>query len=184
MFRLLFTAGSVLFSSLLFGQSDSMIIRKIADEIFVNSKAYSNLHTLTKTVGPRLSGSPQTYKSEQWGVETLKNSGADKVYLQECKIPHWVRGGKDEAKLIANGKETPLNVIALGNSVSTGAKGITAPVVLIQSFAELESRKGELKGKIVFYNYKFNVKFVNTFNAYKDAIPYRVNGASRAAKYG
>ncbi|HEX4851264.1 MAG TPA: peptidase M28 family protein, partial [Puia sp.] len=68
MLRLLFTAGSLLFTSLLFAQSDSFIIRKISDEIFVNGRAYSNLHTLTKTVGPRLSGSPQTYKAEDWGV--------------------------------------------------------------------------------------------------------------------
>ncbi|HEX4849546.1 MAG TPA: M20/M25/M40 family metallo-hydrolase, partial [Puia sp.] len=63
-------------------------------------------------------------------------------------------------------------------------KGITAPVILINSFAELESRKAELKGKIVFYNYKFNVKFVHTFKAYGDAVPYRGQGPSRAAKYG
>jgi carboxypeptidase Q len=114
----------------------------------------------------------------------LKDAGADKVYLQECKIPHWVRGGKDEAKLIVRGRETQLNVLALGNSVSTDLKGITAPALLINSWDELERRKNEVKGKIVFYNYKFNPRFVHVFRAYLDARRYREDGASRAAKYG
>ncbi len=70
-------------------------------KFFSNSTAYSNLHTLTKTIGPRLSGSPQTYTAEKWGQEALKKAGADQVYLQKAMIPHWVRGGKDQAALIS-----------------------------------------------------------------------------------
>ncbi|MBS1599332.1 MAG: M20/M25/M40 family metallo-hydrolase [Bacteroidetes bacterium] len=184
MHRILLTAWSLLFLNIAFAQNDSLFIRKLADEILVNSKAYENLHTLTKTVGPRLSGTPQTYKAEEWGKQALKNAGADKVYLQECKIPHWVRGGKDEGKLIVGGKETALSVLALGNSIGTGAKGITAPAILINSWDELEQRKKEVKGKIVFYNYKFNPRFIHVFRAYSDANSYRTKGASRAAQYG
>lgn len=186
MHRFLFTSFMILFSSLLFAQKeDSLFIRKIADEILVNGKAYSNLHTLTKTVGGRLSGSPQMYKAEEWGQKNLKESGADKVWLQECQVPHWVRGGKDEAKFITpDNKEETLDVLALGNSVGTGTKGITAQVILIKDFDELEKRKEELKGKIVFFNYKFNPKFIETFYSYGDAVRYREFGASRAAKYG
>ena len=57
-------------------------------------------------------------------------------------------------------------------------------MILIQDFDELEKRKDEIKGKIVFYNHPFNVDFVWTFLAYSEAVPYRVFGASRAAKYG
>jgi carboxypeptidase Q len=174
----------VLFGGSLKAQSDSVFIRKIADEIFRHSKAYSNLHALTKTIGPRLSGSPQTYAAEKWGEEALKQAGADRVYLQEARIPHWVRGAKDQATLISGNNRQSLAVIALGNSVPTPAEGITAPVILIHDFDELEKRKNEIKGKIVFYNHPFNVDFVFVFNAYREAVPYRVDGASRAAKYG
>jgi len=160
------------------------MIRAIADEVLTNSMAYENLHTLTKTVGGRLSGSPQTYKAERWGQQALQAAGADKVYLQECKIPHWVRGGRDEGKLIEPDKESSIKVLALGNSTGTGAKGITAPVMMVNSFDELEQRKNEVKGKIVFYNYKFNPRYVQTFIAYGDAVRYRGAGASRAARYG
>ena len=57
-------------------------------------------------------------------------------------------------------------------------------MILIHDFDELEKRKDEIKGKIVFYNHPFNVDFVWVFNAYAEAVPYRVIGASRAAKYG
>ncbi len=183
--RLLFTSSFILFSVLLFAQSeDSILIRKIADEILMNGKAYSNLHSLTKNVGGRITGSPKMYEAEDWGVKTLKEMGADKVWLQECKVPRWVRGGKDEAKLINGNKEESLAVLALGNSVGTESNGIKAQVLLVNSFDELEQKKDEVKGKIVFYNYKFNPKFIETFYGYGDAVRYRGAGASRAAKYG
>ena len=165
---------------------DSLFISKIAEEILVSGKAYGNLSVLTKTVGGRLSGSPQMVRAEKWGEETLKNAGADKVWLQECMVPHWVRGGKDQARLSAgNGKKDEfLDILALGNSVGTGPSGISAPVILINNFDELNKRKDEIKGKIVFYNYKFNPRFIETFQAYGDAVRYREYGASLAAKYG
>ena len=164
---------------------DSIMIRRIADEVFVNGRAYENLRTLTKQVGARLAGSPGMYKAEAWGQQALKEAGADNVYLQQCRVPHWVRGGKDEARFTAgNQKAQSLDVLALGNSQGTGGKWVNAKVILINSFDELEQRKADVKGNIVFYNYKFNPRFVRTFQAYGDANRYRGQGPSRAARYG
>lgn len=168
---------------------DSMFIKKISDEILVRGKAYENLRVLCKTVGARLSGSPQMYKAEDWGVAALKQAGATKVYLQECMVPHWVRGGKDIALIAykdAAGKSAKesLDVLALGNSLGSGKNGVKAPVILINNFDELEKRKDEIKGKIVFYNYPFNPSYVQTFRAYGESGVYRRTGPSRAAKYG
>ena len=171
--------------------ADSALIRRLADTILTDGSAWANLRTLTKKVGARLSGSPGFYKAEKWGQAALSDALADKVWLQECMVPHWIRGGKDVASYFGGvGKpilvldNISLDIIALGNSVGTGPKGITAPVVLINNFDELEQRKNELKGKIVFYNYHFNPLFVETFQAYGDAVRYRGSGPSRAAKYG
>ncbi len=160
------------------------MIRRIADEILLHSKAYDNLHDLTKNVGSRLTGSAGFYKAEQWGLKVLQQTGADKAWLQECMIPHWVRGGKDEATANISSQKKNLDIIALGNSMGTGPKGISANVVEVRSFEELENKKDSVKGKIVFYNYKFNPTFVNVFQAYGDAVRYRGAGASRASKYG
>ena len=173
-----------LFAGTLMAQSDSVFIRKIADEIFQHSTANSNLYTLTKTIGPRLSGSRQTYISEKWGEEAMKQAGAARVYLQKTMIPHWVRGGRGEAALISGENRQNLTVIAQVNSVSTPAGGITAPLILIHDFNELEKRKDEIKGMLVFFNHPLNPDFVWVFMAYLEASPYRVYGASRAAKFG
>jgi len=160
---------------------DSVMIKKISDEILINGKAYENLRHLTKKIGGRLAGSPQMTMAEQWGEKVMKEGGADKVIMQECKVPHWVRGGDDKAK-VAGGKE--LDVVALGNSMGSGKNGVKADVLLVNSFDDLEKKKDLVKGKIVFYNYKFNPTFVQTFRSYGDASQYRGNGPSRAAKYG
>ncbi|MFM2145270.1 MAG: hypothetical protein RL732_106 [Bacteroidota bacterium] len=165
-------------------QQDSLMIRRIADSVLINGSAYENLRALCKNVGGRLAGSPQMIKAEAWGVAALKRAGADKVFLQECKVPHWVRGAKESAYYIMNGKKVELDVLALGNSVGTGTKGVSAPVLLINDFDELEKRKDEVKGKIVFYNYKFDPRFIRTFQSYGDAGRYRGQGPSRAARYG
>jgi hypothetical protein len=106
--------------------------------------------------------------------------------MQECLVPHWVRGGKDEAKATSPAlkKEIVLDIVALGNSIGSGKNGVTEEVLLVNSFDELEKKKDEVKGKIVFYNYKFNDTYINTFLSYRDAGQYRGQGPSRAAKYG
>lgn len=173
-------------------KEDSIFIRRIADEVLINGKAYDNLRVLTKQIGGRLTGSPQMVKAEQWGLKAVQAAGADKAWLQECTVPHWVRGGRDlllaERFISSNGKLNKwstryLDVLALGNSIGSGA-ALRAQVMEVKDFAELEAKKDSVKGKIVFYNYKFNPTFIKTFESYRDAVAYRAMGPSRAAKYG
>jgi len=165
--------------------NDTLFLRALADEVLTHSTAYSNLRTLTKQIGGRLSGSPGYYRAEAWGMAALRDAGADKTWLQECMVPHWVRGGRDSAGFYpASSMSGSLNILALGNSLGTGPNGITAPALMVRSFDELERRKDEVRGRIVFYNYPFDPRFIHTFEAYGDAVRYRVFGASRAAKYG
>src|SRR3954451_10552971 len=127
------------------GLSDSEFIRMISDNILTSRSSYNNLYTLTKTVGGRLAGSRQMVKAEQWGAKALEQAGADKVTLQECMVPYWVRGGKDKASVsYTNDGKThsiQLNVLAIGNSVGTGTQGVQAPLMRVNNFDELEERK-------------------------------------------
>src|SRR5688500_7093977 len=84
-------------------KEDSLFIRQFADEVLRNSQAYENLRHLTKKIGGRLAGSPQMVKAEQWGLGAMKAANAENTWLQECMVPHWVRGGKD----VATAKVTP-----------------------------------------------------------------------------
>jgi hypothetical protein len=164
---------------------DSATIKKIADEIMRNGKAYELLTQLTKKIGGRLAGSPQFAKAVQWGKTTMEKMGADKVSLQECMLPHWVRGGTDKASITRIGNKQvnrTLDVVALGNSLGNGT--VTAPVLAVADFDELEKRKDEVKGKIVYYNKAFDPTNIKTFISYGQTVVYRGSGPSRAAKYG
>jgi carboxypeptidase Q len=167
--------------------ADSVYIKKISDEIMRNGKAHDLLRELTKGIGGRLAGSEQYNKAVAWGEASLKKLGADKVFLQECMMPNWKRGGKDLASVVLqNGKKTnrSLDVLALGNSLGTGGKPLVAEVIAVQDFDEMEAKKDQLKGKIVYFNNKFNPTNIQTFKSYGEAGQYRRSGPSRAAKYG
>jgi carboxypeptidase Q len=64
-------------------------------------------------------------------------------------------------------------VIGLGGSVSGN---VTAEVLVVESFDELDKRKDEANGRIVCYN--------NKWVDYMTGLPYRINGPSYAAQYG
>jgi len=164
---------------------DAAFIKKISDEILRNGKAYDLLHQLTKQIGGRLAGSPQFAKAVQWGKLTMEQSGAYKVFLQECMVSHWVRGGQDKAMITEIDKKKTsrsLDVLALGNSLGNGT--VSAQVLAVADFDELEKRKNEVKGKIVYYNNGFNPANINPLVSYIEAGIYRYTGPSRAAKYG
>lgn len=172
------------FTHALAQQEDSAFIKRIANEILRNSTAYENLRTLTKQIGARLAGSPQMVKAEAWGAKALKAVNADSVWLQQCLVPHWVRGGKDEATVSSGSfKNRKLDVAALGNTPGS-MQPLQAVVMEVKNFDELERMKDQVKGKIVFYNYPFNPTYIRTFEAYRDAVVYRSQGPSRAARYG
>ncbi len=170
-----------------FAQTDSATIKKIFNEALANGKSYSNLDYLSNKIGGRLSGSPQAQQAVEWTFKAMKEAGADTVFLQECMVPHWVRGEKEVGKIISSGgkgiKEVP--ICALGGSIATPIEGITAQVVEVNGIEELEKiGKEKIQGKIVFYNQPMDPTFIETFNAYGKAVKQRFSGASEAVKYG
>ncbi len=165
---------------------DSVTIKRISNEILSKGTAYENLRYLCKKVGPRLSGSPQAQMAVEATARMLKDAGADTVYLQPCMVPHWVRGEKEQGYIqVANGTRYPLKLCALGNSEGTGKKGLTASIIEVRNFQELDQLGADvIKGKIVFFNYPMNPTYVRSFMAYGESGAYRTRGPARAAKYG
>lgn len=180
--------GALVGVNTLFAQvnQDSLVIKKLSDDIFMNGQAYSNLNYLCKKVGSRLSGSTGAALAVEQTARMLREAGADTVYLQPCMVPKWERGAKEVGKAtLSDGKTMPLNIVALGMSVATPVNGVNAPVVEVKSFAELEALGADqIKGKIVFYNYRMDPRHINTFRAYGEAGIYRSQGASKAAALG
>lgn len=167
--------------------TDSVELRRIFDYYLVNSKCYKNLEYLSTKIGGRLSGSPQSTKAIIWAQKAMYEAGADTVYLQPCMVPHWVRGEKElcSSTNTKTNKKTNYAICALGGSVSTPKTGLTAEIIEVKSFEDLD-KLGEtnIKGKIVFYNVFFDQRHLSTGSCYGETVKYRWSGPSKAAKYG
>lgn len=167
-------------------QTDAEVIKSIYDEALTQSPAYENLRYLTKSVGHRLAGSTGAAAAVDYTRQLMESHGFDTVFLQPVMVPHWVRGEKEQLRLISSHAGTQeLSVSALGNSIGTGTAGISAKVVEVQNFEELEKLGTKvIEGKIVFFNRPFDYTKINTFRGYSGAVNQRGSGPSEAAKYG
>ena len=166
-------------------ENDSTIIRKFFNEALSKGKSYEWLRELTTKIGPRLSGSEGAKKAVTWGKNLLESGGYDRVFLQDVIVPHWVRGKKEEGYILNGKLKISLPLVALGSSINTPEKGLTAEVVEVKTFQELRDLgKERCQGKIVFFNRPMDPTKINTFEAYGQAGDQRRSGANEASKMG
>jgi carboxypeptidase Q len=152
--------------------------------------AYSRLADLCDKIGPRLSGSAQAEAAVEQIAAALRVGGFS-VSLQPVKVPHWVRGEEQVEIIEYPGRPAgiiqKLHLTTLGGSVATPAPGISAQVLVVHSFDELQARAAEARGKIVLFDVPFNEDLAANGHAgaaYGEAVQYRVGGASAAARVG
>ncbi|HEX7176602.1 MAG TPA: M28 family metallopeptidase [Pyrinomonadaceae bacterium] len=146
---------------------------RIIGAALTDDTAYRRLAYLGDRIGHRLSGSTQLEEAIRWAVSEMKRDGLD-VRAEKVMVPRWVRGA-ESVELIEPVRRS-LVMLGLGNSVGTPPEGVTAEVVVVKSFDELDALGERVKGKIVLYN----VPFTN----YGATVRYRGAGASRAARWG
>jgi carboxypeptidase Q len=148
----------------------------------VEQKGYKWLEELCE-IGPRLSGSENSVKAIRWAEQKMKDLGFE-VWLQPVMVPHWDRGDIEEAAIFKSDlfEGRQLEILALGGSVGTDKEGITAEVIEVNDFDELEQRRNEVTGKIVFFSRPLDAGLLNTFRGYGGAVNQRSRGAIEAAK--
>lgn len=182
---LLFTFHLSPFTSALAQNADSIQVSKIFSTALKDDMAYKALYDLCKNSGKRISGSPLADTAVNHMAKWLKQFGADTVWLQECMVPHWVRGEQEVAQIISNKTYHDVKVCALGGSIGTPKEGLKAEVIEVNGLGELQKLDpNEIKGKIVFYNKPMDPSSIYTFNAYGNTVGQRWAGASEAAKFG
>jgi carboxypeptidase Q len=159
-------------------QFDAEPHRAVANQLIQaslkDSFAYKRLAQLTDGFGHRLSGSESLERAIDWIVAEMKRDGFDNVRKEPVMVPKWVRGA-ESAELISP-RAMKLHMLGLGRSIGTGPGGITAPVLVVKSFAELRARAAEARGKIVLWN----VPWVG----YGRTVVYRALGADSASAVG
>ena len=166
---------------------DAFFIKKIYDTALTQGQCYPWLTHLTTKIGGRLAGSPQAAAAVEYTKQMLDTLDLDSVWLEPVMVPHWVRGEKEQVRIVNSGVigSMDLNALALGNSIGTGKEGITAEVIEVKSLDEVEKLgAAKIKGKIVFYNRPMDPTQLRTFNAYGGAVDQRGSGPSKAAEYG
>ena len=166
---------------------DAFFIKKIYNTALTQGQCYPWLTHLTTRIGGRLAGSPQAAAAVEYTRQMLDTLGLDSVWLQPCMVPHWVRGEKEQVRIVNSQTmgTIELNALALGNSIGTEKAGINAEVIEVQSRDEVEKLgRAKIDGKIVFYNRPMDPTQLRTFSAYGGAVDQRTQGASTAAKYG
>jgi carboxypeptidase Q len=150
------------------------IAAKLIQAATATDLAHQRLAELCDTFGPRLSGSTNLEAAIDWALSKMKADGLDHVHGEDVMVPRWVRGAESVELLMPTRQMLPM--AGLGGSVATPKKGITAPVLVVRSFADLQQHAGEARGKIVVFN--------EPFVSYGQTVAYRERGASQAAKVG
>ena len=150
------------------------IVEQIIEAATSDSAAYNRLAYLGDVFGHRLSGSRALEDAIDWILDEMETDGLSNVRGQPVMVPRWVRG--EESAELVSPRDENLTMLALGGSIGTPEEGITAEVLVVSSFEDLEARASEAAGKIVL----FNVPFTN----YGETVQYRLNGATAAARAG
>jgi carboxypeptidase Q len=168
--------------------ADLTRIQKVAIE---SDFAYRQTRYLTNNIGPRLSGSAQAQRAVDYVADEMRKLGFE-VRLQKVMVPVWIRGIETgevvEFPGMAAGTTQKIVLTALGGSIATPDTGLTAEIVVVETFDELNALGREkVAGKIVVFNQKFDRELqASGFGgaAYSRAVQYRFGGAMAAAPLG
>ena len=128
-------------------------IARIRDEGFNHSHIMEYASGLFDGIGPRLTGSPDFAKAEQWSLDQLRRVGADNVHSES-----WGEFGMGWQQIGTSVQMTepgPATFLAQATPWSPATAGeVTAQVIAIPSFDEgkdFDKWKGKLAGKIILY---------------------------------
>jgi carboxypeptidase Q len=166
-------------------------LKQIQQSALASDYALRQTAYLSNNIGARLSGSPKAQRAVEYVADEMRKLGLD-VRLQKLAVPHWVRG-EEQGELVefpgmAQGTTQKVVLTALGGSIATPANGLTAEVVVVNNFDELNALgKDKVQGKIILFNHKFDREMAASgfgLDAYRLATAYRGGGAIAAAKLG
>jgi len=166
-------------------------LKEIQQAALASDYALKQLAILTNKIGPRQSGSAQAQSAIDYVAGELRRLGLD-VRLEKIVVPHWVRG-EEKAELVQFPGQVPgttqrILLTALGGSVATPPNGLTAEILAVGSFEQLEGLgRARVEGKIVLFDCIFDQEMAAQGfgrEAYRQIVPYRTGGPSAAARLG
>ena len=160
-----FLTAFLCLSIIVSSQNDSEQRQKIYKTSLTNGKSYEWLSYLSNEIGGRLSGSLNAELAVEYTKKELDLLDLDRVWLQPVMVPKWVRGNPEFAYIeTAPGKTIPVNLCALGGSVSTPLQDLKSQVIAVQGIDDLKAmNRAAVAGKIVLFNRHMQAEFIQTY---------------------
>lgn len=128
-------------------QSDDPIVAKIVDEGKNRNQVMAHLKYLTKTIGPRLTGSPQLQRACDWTAGQFRKYGLQNVHLEQWgEVPvGFERGKRHVGRMV-----TPyaMDFEFTSPSWTPGTNGLVRGEAVLEptTMAEYEKVKNRLRG--------------------------------------
>jgi hypothetical protein len=129
---------------------DHEIINKIRYEGFHNSEVMEIARKLTEELGPRLTGSPNMKRANEWTRDTIASWGLDGAHLESFEFGRGWSFSEASIHMLSPAKQ-PLSALPKAwTPGTTGAVRGEAMRVDIDSAEDLEKYRGKVAGKILF----------------------------------
>jgi len=131
-------------------QVDLAMVNRIRDEGFGNSKVMDTLFQLTDVIGPRLTGSPNLKKANEWTRDQLTTWG-----LQGAHLESWGpfgRGWSFDSVTLRMLAPTEAPLVAYPKAWTPGTDGpvrAKAMKVKLESEADMEKIRGKVAGMVL-----------------------------------
>jgi hypothetical protein len=163
----------------------------LRDAALSDDYAWQQVAHITENIGPRPEGSAQAEAAVNYVADELRKLGLD-VHLEDVQVPRWTRG-LETAELVeypghVAGTTQKIVLTALGGNTPTSLPGLTAEVIVVNNFDELNALgRDKVAGKVVLFNVPYDKRKAAggfAFEAYGEAVAYRSRGAKAAAALG
>jgi dipeptidyl aminopeptidase/acylaminoacyl peptidase len=131
------------------GEADALD-RKVLAEATAHSEALANLTYLCDQIGPRLTGSKNLKRANEWAAEKMKAYGLSNVHQETWSLPEGWERGPAHARVLE--PDTGINLTIASQAWMPGTKGkVQGDVVIVNAttLKELEAYKGKLKNAVI-----------------------------------
>ncbi len=123
----------------------------IAGQATMNSHAYDYLQELSDDIGPRLTGSPESARALQWGLEKMKAIGLTNVHTEKWQLARgWTRRSAEAALVTPIRRRLNIDSNTFVGSTSGPVEAEVVTVNSNQLEKEITDNAGKWAGKILF----------------------------------
>src|SRR5262249_8354028 len=139
--------------------------RRVLDDAKRGSEIMANLTHLCDVIGPRLTGSANLRRANEWAAAKMREDGLVNVHQEEWTLPEGWQRGPAHARLIEPDNGRTISLASYGWYPGTKGK-LQADVIAFDAYTkdEMARYKGKLKGAVVLSGPPSTVLPVEEYN--------------------